>query len=50
MLQLMCGLILGKNKEDLVHSEIVPSVLKYRFYLDESCQSSFKFNVAGPRE
>jgi hypothetical protein len=24
-----------KNKEDLLHSELVPPILKYRIYLDE---------------
>ena len=45
MLQLAGGLNLGKNKEDM-HSELVPPILKYRFYLDESWQFSFKFSVA----
>jgi hypothetical protein len=46
MFQQVGGLILGVNKGKLVHSELVHPILKYRFYPNDSCQSSFKFNVA----
>jgi hypothetical protein len=46
MLQLVGGLILDKDKEDLVHSDFVPPVLKYTFYLGKSYYYSFKFSLA----
>jgi hypothetical protein len=46
MYQLVDGLILGKDMEDLVHNDLVPLILKYKFYPSESCQSSFKISVA----
>jgi hypothetical protein len=46
MFQLVDGLILGKDKENLVHGDLIPPILKYRLYPSKSYQSSFKVSVA----